>query len=71
MHPEDLAGHRDRLEKVVDTVRRYHDRATFANEINVFDMIREYMEMARGVEAPFPDDMDWMLAARRRTSSRR
>jgi thiamine kinase-like enzyme len=61
MHPEDLAGHRDRLEKVVDAVRQYHDKATFVNEIYVFDMIREYLEMARGVDAPFPDDIDWML----------
>jgi thiamine kinase-like enzyme len=62
MHPEDLAGHRDRLEKVVDAMRQYHDRATFVNEIYVFDMIREYLEKARGVDARFPDDMDWMLA---------
>jgi thiamine kinase-like enzyme len=62
MHPEDLAGHRDRLEKVVDAVRQYHDKATFVNDIYVFDMIREYLEKARGVDAPFPDDIDWMLA---------
>ena len=62
MHPEDLAGHRDRLEKVVDAMRQYHDRATFVNEIYVFDMIREYLEKARGVDARFPDDIDWMLA---------
>jgi thiamine kinase-like enzyme len=61
MHPEDLAGHRDRLEKVVDAMRQYHDRATFVNDIHVFDMIRDYMKMARGVDAPFPDDIDWML----------
>ncbi len=62
MHPEDLAGHPDRLEKVVDAVRQYHDRATFVNEIYVFDMIREYLEKARSVGATFPDDIDWMLA---------
>ncbi|MGE5228704.1 MAG: phosphotransferase [Deltaproteobacteria bacterium] len=61
MHPEDLAGHPDRLEKVVDIMKAYHEKATFANEIHVFDMIREYLEMARGVDARFPDDMDWML----------
>ena len=61
MHPEDLAGHRDRLEKVVDAVRQYHDKAEFVNQIYVFDMIREYLDMARGVDAPFPDDIDWML----------
>lgn len=61
MHPEDLAGHPDRLEKVVDAVRQYHDKATFVNQIDVFEMIREYMDMAHGVDAPFPDDIDWML----------
>lgn len=61
MHPEDLAGHRDRLEKVVDAVRQYHDKAEFVNEIYVFDMIREYLEMARRVDAPFPDDIEWMI----------
>jgi thiamine kinase-like enzyme len=61
MHPEDLAGHRDRLEKVVDAVRQYHDKAEFVNQIYVFDMIREYLVMARGVDAPFPEDIDWML----------
>ena len=62
MHPEDLAGHPDRLEKVVDAVRQYHDRAKFVNEIYVFDMIREYLDKARSVGATFPDDIDWMLA---------
>ena len=61
MHPEDLAGHRDRLEKVVDAVRQYHEKAEFVNRIYVFDMIREYLDMARGVDAPFPEDIDWML----------
>jgi thiamine kinase-like enzyme len=61
MHPETLAGSRELLGKVVDVMRTYHDKATFSNEIHVFDMIREYMDMARGVDAPFPDDMDWML----------
>jgi thiamine kinase-like enzyme len=61
MHPEDLAGHPDRLEKVVDAMRQYHDRATFVNDIYVFDMIRDYLEMARRMDAPFPDDIAWML----------
>lgn len=61
MHPDDLAGHRDRLEKVVDAMRRYHDKASFVNDIYVFDMIRQYMDKARSVDAPMPDDMDWML----------
>jgi thiamine kinase-like enzyme len=61
MHPEDLAGHQDRLDKLVDTMRQYHDRATFVNPIYVFDMIRQYLEMARRMDAPFPDDLAWML----------
>ena len=56
MHPESLAGHPDRLEKVVDVIRTYHAKATFANEIHVFDMIREYMRMATDVNASFPSD---------------
>jgi thiamine kinase-like enzyme len=62
MHPEDLAGHHDRLEKVADAIRQYHDRATFVNEIYVFDMIREYLEMARRLDAPLPDEMPELLA---------
>ncbi len=61
MHPESLAGHPERLAKVVDVMRTYHDTATFANEIDVFAMIRQYMVMARDVDAPLPDDIDWML----------
>ena len=61
MHPETLAGDRDRLGKVVDVIRTYHDKAVFENAIDVFDMIRHYMEMARDADAPFPEDIDWML----------
>jgi len=61
MHPETLAGDRERLGKVVDVIRTYHDKAAFENEIRVFDMIRHYMQMARDADAPFPDDIDWML----------
>jgi len=61
MHPETLAGDRERLGKVVDVIRTYHEKAAFENEIHVFDMIRHYMQMAREADAPLPDDMDWML----------
>jgi thiamine kinase-like enzyme len=61
MHPETLAGNRERLGKVVDVIRAYHDKAAFANQIRVFDMIRQYMDMARDVDAPLPADIDWML----------
>ena len=56
MHPETLAGHRGRLEKVVDVIRAYHDKATFSNDTNAFMMIRRYMEMAKNVNAWFPAD---------------
>jgi thiamine kinase-like enzyme len=62
MHPETLAGHRDRLGKVVDVVATYHAAAQFCNEIQVFDMIRRYLEMAHDVEAPLPEEMGEMLA---------
>lgn len=61
MHPEALAGHADRLEKVVDVVRTYHDKAQFANEINVFDMVREYLVMARAADATLPPETPGML----------
>ncbi len=61
MHPETLAGNRERLGKAVDVIRAYHDKAAFENEIQVFDMIRHYVQMARDAEAPFPDDIDRML----------
>jgi thiamine kinase-like enzyme len=62
MHPETLAGNRERLGKVVDVVHAYHEKATFTNEIVVFDMVRDYMVMARDVDAPLPPDVDRMLA---------
>ena len=71
MHPETLAGHRDRLGKVVDVMRTYHDKATFSNEIDVFDMIREYMEMARDVDAPLPRTTSTGCSSSATRSSRR
>ncbi len=61
MHPESIAGHPDRLEKIVAAMRTYHDKAVFTNEIRVFDMIREYLHMAKDVGAPRPAETDWML----------
>jgi thiamine kinase-like enzyme len=62
MHPDTLAGRPDRIRQVVETVKRVHQRATFPNEIDLFDMIRHYTSMAREAGAPFPDDIDWMFA---------
>ncbi len=61
MHPESIAGHPDRLEKIVAAMRTYHDKAVFDNEIHVFDMIRQYLSMAQDVGAPRPEETDWML----------
>jgi thiamine kinase-like enzyme len=62
MHPESIADHCDRLEKIVAAMRIYHDNAVFDNEIHVFDMIRDYLRMAGDVGAPRPAETDWMLA---------
>ncbi len=62
MHPESIAGHSDRLEKIARAVRTYHDKAVFDNEIHVFDMIRDYTAMARDVEAPRPEELEQMYA---------
>src|SRR5450830_1803317 len=66
MHPESIAGHPDRLEKIVAAMRTYHDKAVFANEIRLFDMVREYLRMAQDVNAPRPEEIDWMLEQGRR-----
>ena len=66
MHPESIAGHPERLEKIVAAMRTYHDKAVFDNEIHVFDMIREYLGMADDVHAQRPQETDWMLAQARR-----
>ncbi len=62
MHPESIAGHPDRLEKIVDAMRTYHENAVFTNEIRVFDMIRTYHGMQKDVGAPRPSETDWMMA---------
>ena len=66
MHPESIAGHPERLDKIVAAMRTYHDKAVFANEIRVFDMIRDYLRMARDVNAAHPTELDWMLEQGRR-----
>jgi len=66
MHPESIAGHPDRLEKIVAAMRTYHDKAVFANEIRLFDMIRDYLRMASDVHAAQPEELAWMLEQGRR-----
>lgn len=62
MHPDTLAGHSDRLEKVVDVIRTYHDKATFSNDTSVFPMIRDYLGKAAAVNAWFPPDWPDLMA---------
>jgi thiamine kinase-like enzyme len=62
MHPDTLAGHSDRLEKVVDVIRTYHDKATFSNDTSVFPMIRDYLQKAAAVHAWFPADWPELMA---------
>ena len=61
MHPETLAGNRELLGKVADAVRTYHDKATFVNDIDVFAMIRRYLDMAHDAGAKLPPDIGPML----------
>ncbi len=69
MHPESIAGHPDRLDKIVAAMRTYHEKAVFDNEIRLFDMIRDYLRMAGDVNAPHPEELDWMLEQGRRIES--
>ena len=62
LHPETIAGHPERLEKIVEAIRTYHDKAVFDNEVRVFDMIRDYARMARESDAPRPEQTDWMFS---------
>jgi thiamine kinase-like enzyme len=66
MHPESIAGHPERLEKIVAAMRKYHEEAVFDNEIRLFDMVRTYLRMALDVNAPHPREIDWMLEQGRR-----
>ena len=62
LHPETVAGHLERLEKIVDAMRTYHEGAVFVNEIRLFDMVRDYSAMARDVGAPRPAEFDFMYS---------
>ena len=61
LHPDTIAGHPDHLDKIVRAVRTYHDKAVFANEIHVFEMIREYTAMAHEVGAALPKELEHMF----------
>ena len=61
MHPETMAGHPDRLRQAVATVRVFHDKAVFKNEIRVFQMLRDYTKIARDIKAPMPAELESLL----------
>ena len=61
MHPETMAGHPEHLRQAVETVRVFHDKATFGHPIDVFQMLRDYTKIARDLKAPMPDRLEAML----------
>jgi thiamine kinase-like enzyme len=62
LHPDTIAGHPDRLEKIAKVIRTYHDNAIFVNEGNCFDMVRQTAETAKEVGAAQPAEFDHMCA---------
>jgi thiamine kinase-like enzyme len=62
LHPQTLAGHPDRIRQVVQTVRVVHERAAFQHEIDVFQMLRDYTNIARKIDAPVPPALESLLS---------
>jgi thiamine kinase-like enzyme len=63
LHPLSIAGHPDRIMQAVETVRAFHSRAVFKNEINVFHMLRSYAEIAGRIGASLPEKLVSLLGA--------
>jgi thiamine kinase-like enzyme len=63
MHQDSIVGHPDRLKQVIDTVKVFHQNATFGNEIHLFDMIRKYTQIAKDSKTPWPDWIQTTLKA--------
>jgi thiamine kinase-like enzyme len=61
LHPDTVVADDTNIVRIIGTIRKVHDNAVFEQETNVFDMTRRYIEMAKKVNAFFPDDFDWML----------
>ena len=61
MHPETMAGHPERLKQAVETVKVFHDKAVFKNEIKIFDMLRRYTRIARDNNTPMPPELESLL----------
>ncbi len=63
MHQDTIVGHPDRLKQVIETVKVFHENATFGNEIRLFDMIRKYTQIAKDLKTPWPDWIQTTLKA--------
>jgi thiamine kinase-like enzyme len=63
MHQHTMVGHPERIKQVVETVKVFHQGATFMNQIHLFDMIRKYTKIAKDLDAPWPDWVETTLAA--------
>ncbi len=61
MHPETMAGHPERLQQAVETVKVFHDKAVFKNQIKIFDMLRRYTKIARDNDTPMPPELESLL----------
>ncbi len=61
MHPETMAGHPERLQQAVETVKVFHDNAVFKNQIKIFDMLRRYTKIARDNDTPMPPELESLL----------
>jgi len=61
MHPETMAGHPERLKQAVETVKVFHDKAVFKNDIKIFDMLRRYTKIARDNNTPMPPELESLL----------
>lgn len=62
MHAETVAGHPERIKPIVEAVKTVHRQATFENDINVFDMVRAYTQMAHDTKASLPAELTEMFA---------
>jgi len=61
MHPETMAGHPERIKQAVETTKVFHDKAVFKHEIKIFQMLRNYTQIARDIGAPMPAELEALL----------
>lgn len=57
-----IAGNDDLIKRIVNAIKRIHEKAVFKSEFNPFNTIRKYMEYVNKYNAPLPDDIGWMLS---------